>query len=156
MSDLNTSFQWAQTPLPSDLAFYNLQSANIGPNLAVTLDTTNLIEGSGGNDGPAITLPTATQFPIPLGVTMETIYSPNAPAAPQAGASAGRVRTQGIAWVTSHGSVTAGTAVQMSSTASHLGQAETQSGSNPVLGVALNTTVDGDPLLIMVNIQPIG
>lgn len=151
MADLNTSLQFANIPLPSDLPFYNYGSTQIASGLVVAIDTVNTMDGTVGNDGPGIVVgPTASNVAL-IGITMENINGTNLNAA---GANAGRVRTLGIAVATADGTIAAGGTVGTNgaTTAGHV--IATASSTKSMVGYALTAAVAGDPILVLVMPAP--
>lgn len=137
------NFQEASTPLPGDLPFYNYTGTDIGPNLGVIPDPTNIVGTAG--DGLGVTLPptSATIF-LGVGVTMETV---------KAGGSAGKVRTAGIAVMLAFAAYNPGQVLQLCGTAGSLGFAQAQAGGKAQIGIALSASgANGDQILVL--LQP--
>jgi hypothetical protein len=149
MSDLNTSLQFATTPLPSDLPFYNYGAAAIGVNKVVCIDSTNTLDGTIGNDGVGVIVAAVSGVVAEIGITMEII---NGTTFNSAGANAGKVRTQGVATATADGTITAGmTCTSIGATTTGNVIAGTAGGAaKPYVGIALTSAVAGDPILILV------
>lgn len=116
----------------ADEVYKNYSASDIPAGTAVLQDGTY-------DDG--IVVPTAGGgVAKTIGVTVENI--------PAGGR--GRVATYGIAPATAHGAVDAGTAVQVSDTALHLGQVKTCGAATTQLGVAVNTAADGEPVRVRI------
>jgi hypothetical protein len=121
-----------------DLPCKNYGGSDIGPGLGVLIDTGNL---AGPDAAPGVVLPTNSGGVVgTLGITVETIYA----------GKVGRVRVAGAYPVVAHGSVTAGTYVQLSDTTAHLGQVKTCLSATEQIGQALNGASDGDPVLVLI------
>lgn len=112
--------------------FHNYGGTDIPAGVGVLADTSN--PPSGDNAG-GIVIPTASGGVVgTLGVTVENIKA----------GKTGRVRLQGVSVCTANGSITYGTAVQISDTASHLGEVKTCGAGITQLGVALNEVSAGE------------
>lgn len=142
------NFQGASAPSYSDFTFKNYNaSTDIGANLAVKLDTTNVLDGTdngtwGAVDTPGV-IPVTGDGDIVVGVTMETIKA----------GGVGRVRTAGIASMSADGAITAGAAVMASSAGGKVGFAKAQTAGKAQIGIALNTTsADSEPVLVLVSL----
>ncbi len=140
------AFQFANVPLPSDLAVYNFSSSDIASNLAVMIDATNVVGTAG--DAPGIAVVSGT--PYAVGVTMEIIKAAGTSGVPTA--TSGRIRTQGLVWMTANGTITAGGVVDASTTSLKVGWAVAHVTAHPQLGVAWSTAADGEPVLVL--LQP--
>lgn len=128
-------FDWASTPLPSDLPGRNYGSGDIPEFSVVKLDTGNVLSGTNESVGIAL----AGTGDLPLGVTIEDI-----PAGKQ-----GRYRNQGIVPVTADTAISAGAVVR----AGFSGDVTTRSTGNNQLGQALTASAAlGDKLLVQLAI----
>ena len=123
-----------------DLPFFNYSVTDIPSGTAVLMDAANPASG----DSPGgVVIPTGSGGVVgTIGVTIETIVA-NA-------AQPGRVRVNGVALCTSDGSITTGTEVQASDTGGKVGRVKTCAAATTQLGIALNTTVDGDILRVLI------
>lgn len=131
------TYQFANTPLPSDMACKNYGVTDIPAYTAVLLDTTaaNLVPTA---DAFGIVNPTAAaSIPYCIGVTMQIIHA----------GETGSVRTQGVVQMIAAGTVTAGDVVQCSTTAAKLGWGMTQASAQPQLGQALTTATNSNTFL---------
>ncbi len=128
-------FQFAQTPLASDLAVYNYTGSDIASGIAVSVDTTNVL-GNAGVNGIGVIVPAASGNAV-IGVTQETIKA----------GSYGRLRPLGVAATTANGAITAGQPVDATVTT---GFAKAHVAGKAQLGIALSTAADGDPVLVLV------
>lgn len=131
-------FQLAKTPLPSDLPFFNYSGTDIPADVAVSIDTVNVL-GNAGVSGIGI-VPVAATGNVTIGVTQTVIKA----------GSSGPVRTCGIAVTTADGAITAGTVVDASAAASKVGFAKAHTAAKAQLGIALSTAADLDPVLVLV------
>ena len=141
MADLQTSLQIGGGR-QFEVAFMNNTGADIPSGSAVVLDTTNVLGGT------ALT-PYAVSCMLPasaggaqgggIGITM--FDTP-------AGAS-GLVRVYGTAVGVSDGAITAGARVRASDTALKMGRVKACAAGEAQFGIALNTTVDADPVLVL-------
>ncbi len=115
-----------------DIVVKNNGGSDIAAKLGVLIDTSNLQDQ---DSPPGVVLPTASGGVVgSFGITLETI---------KAGRT-GKVRVAGTAVATAHGTVTAGTYLQISDTASHLGQVKTCGSATEQIGQAMNTVTDAD------------
>lgn len=142
------NFQGAGAPSHSDFTFKNYSaSTDIAANVAVKMDTTNVLNGTdnatwGTVDTPGV-IPVTGDGQLVVGVTMEIIKA----------GQTGRVRTAGIAPMLADGAITAGVAVMASSTALKVGFAKAQTAALAQIGYSLNTTAnDSEPVLVLVAI----
>lgn len=128
-------FDWASTPLPSDLPGRNYGVTDIPAFSVVKLDTGNVLSGSNESVGLAL----AGTGDYPLGVTVEDL-----PAGKQ-----GRYRNQGIVPVTADTAVTAGAIVK----AGFSGDVTPQTSGTPQLGQALTAAAAlNDTILVQLAI----
>ena len=120
-----------------DLTFKNYGVTDIAAGVGVLADTAHLGDES---NAPGIVVPTASGGIVgTLGVTVTPI--------PAGGT--GRVRLAGVSTCIADGTVTFGTAVQISDTASHLGQVKTCGAGLVQLGIAVTGATDGLPVNIL-------
>jgi hypothetical protein len=138
------TWQFANTPLPSDIPVVNYGVTDIPAFTAVVIDTTNYIQSATANDGIGVKLPTtnsASQYCC--GVLMETA---------KAGGTAARMRTQGLVKCVASGAVTVGQAVNIEDASGHEGQVETLDTGDPMMGLAVSTAADGEDVLILLQL----
>lgn len=121
-----------------DVVFKNYGVSDIGPNLGVLADTSNV----GDQDSPpGIVLPTASGGQAKsIGITVETI---------KAGKS-GRVRMAGAITCTASGTVTFGEYVKIDDTTAKLGYVSTAGSAKEQIGQALTTATDGNRVEIWI------
>jgi predicted RecA/RadA family phage recombinase len=123
-------FDWASTPLPSDLPVRNYGGSDIPAFSVVKLDTGNVLSGPNESVGVAL----AGTGDYPYGVTVEPI-----PAGKQ-----GRARCEGIVPVTADKAISAGAIVR----AGFSGDVTDRSAGNNQLGQAITASAAlGDTLL---------
>ena len=128
-------FDWASTPLPSDLPCKNYGQSDIPAFSVVKIDTGNVL--SGPNESVGVALCGTGDYP--LGVTIDDM-----PAGKQ-----GRYRCQGIVPVTADTAVTAGAVIR----AGFSGDVTTRSSGNNQLGQAMTASAAlGDTLLCALSI----
>lgn len=128
-------FDWASTPLPTDLPGRNYGLNDIPAFSVVKLDTGNVLSGTNELVGLAL----AGTGDYPLGVTVEDI-----PAGKQ-----GRYRTQGIIPVTADKAINAGDVVR----AGFSGDVTSRSAGNNQIGQALTAAAAlGDTILLALSI----
>lgn len=124
--------QFSAAPvIGGDLSFKNNSGSDILAGVGVLIDPSN---------DRGVLAPTASGGVVgTIGITLETIPA----------GKWGRVRCYGSAIGTAHNAVTRGTVVQISDTASHLGQIKTCGAGVAQLGIALNSAADGDPVEVL-------
>lgn len=133
-------FQYAQTPLPTDIPVHNYGSTDIPANRALALDATNYVGASATVTGIGVMLP-ITADRLCVGVSITTI---------PAGGS-GIMRPAGpIAECKADGAVTVDTCVCSSGDSGDEGFVKTAASGKPQLGIALTTAADEDPVLVMI------
>lgn len=131
-------FQLASTPCATDFPFYNYSGTDIPAGVSVQADAVNIL-GAAGVPGIGV-VPVGATGNVIVGVTMEVIKA----------GSYGRVRCFGpIVQTFSDGVCTANGIVDGSATASRIGFAKAHAAGKFQMGIALNTTIDQDPVLVM-------
>lgn len=133
--------QLSSTPSYGDFPFKNYSGSTISANLAVIIDTSNVVSPTGTNNAAGIAVPGSAGVPV-VGVTVVDI----------AAGATGLVRTSGIALIKCEGTITAGTMVQVSTTSSKVGWAKAQTSATAQIGMAVTSSTDGE--LIAVLLQP--
>jgi len=133
--------QLASTPSYGDFPVKNYGGSTLSAKLGVILDTSNVISPTGSNDAIGVAVPGSAGVPV-FGVLLEDI----------AASGTGRARTSGIAVMKCEGTITAGTLVQVSTTASKVGWAKAQTAASAQIGMAVSSSTDGEDILVL--IQP--
>lgn len=133
--------QISDVPAYGDFPFKNYGGSTIPANVAVIIDTSNVVSVTGSNNAIGIALPGSAGVPV-VGVTKADI---------PAGAT-GIVRTSGIAAIKCEGSVTAGTLLQASVTSNKVGWGKALTAAAAQIGMALTSSTNGE--LIDVLLQP--
>lgn len=136
-----TEFGFGATPVVVTMKNYGL--TDIGSNLGVLFDAAHV--QAGGDAPPGCVLPTASGGVAgTAGVTQEII-----PAGGQ-----GRVVFNGVAPMTSDGTITAGGYVQVSDTTAKLGYAKARGALGATveqLGQAISSATDGQKILVFLS-----
>ncbi|MFI0433148.1 MAG: capsid cement protein [Candidatus Nanopelagicales bacterium] len=133
--------QISSTPSLGDFPFKNYGGSTVAANLAVIIDTSNVVSPTGTNNAAGIALPGSAGVSV-VGVTTADI----------AAGATGIVRTSGIALIKCEGAITAGTMVQASATALKVGWAKAHSAAAAQIGMAITSSTEGE--LIAVLLQP--
>lgn len=133
--------QLASTPAYFDLPVKNYGVSTLSANLAVIIDTSNVVSPTSTNDAIGVAVPGSAGVPV-LGVTLADI---------PAGAT-GLVRVVGVAAVKCEGSITAGTLVQASTTSSKVGWAKAQTSATAQIGMAVSSSTDGELILVALGV----
>lgn len=133
--------QLASSPQGGDISVKNYDSSTLAANLAVIVDTSNVVSPTSTNAAIGVALPGSAGVPV-VGVTTADI----------AAGAMGLVRTSGVALVKCEGTITAGTLVQASVTSSKVGWAKALTSAKAQIGMAVSSSTDGE--LIAVLLQP--
>lgn len=133
------TYQFSSAPMAGDIAVKNAGLTDIPANVAVNLDTGNLIPTV---DSICVVRPTTSATVIEaIGVTLEIIKA----------GTTGRVRTQGIVPMIASGTVTADQCVMAGTASGKEGYGATQTTALPQIGKALSTATDGNTFLLLIS-----
>lgn len=135
--------QLASTPSYGDIPAKNYGGSTLSAKTAVIVDTSNVtsVTSAAANDGVGVAVAGAAGVPV-VGVLLEDIAT----------LSTGRLRTSGIAVMKCEGTITAGTLLQVSVTASKVGWAKALTAAKAQIGMALSSSTDGEDILVL--LQP--
>ena len=153
MTTFNAASQYGAMYGGQDVAVQNTALVDLPSGSAIILDTANPISGT--QQAPGVILPASAGGAQGggLGITMydipaPTVYTPDGGPTAITVFKSGIVRRAGSAVGVSDGNITVGARVRASATALKMGRVKACGAGEAQFGIARNTTVDGDAVIV--------